>query len=63
MNKMEPGEKFAIPKVPKKHVVKTPALKSEPLDWSDLRDPENEKNDDIIKREHRSSKDKVARWP
>ena len=54
---MEPGEKFAIPKVPKKHVVK-----SEPLDWSDLRDPENEKNDDIIKREHRSSKDKVARW-
>ena len=52
---MESGKKFAIPKVPKKHVVKTPVAKSEPLSWSDLRDPGEEQKKDDIKRERRPS--------
>ena len=52
---MESGKKFAIPKVPKKHVVKTPVAKSEPLSWSDLKDPQEEQKKDDIKRERRPS--------
>ena len=52
---MESGKKFAIPKVPKKHVVKTPVEKSEPLSWSDLKDPGEEQKKDDIKRERRPS--------
>ena len=54
---MDSEKKFVIPKVPKKHVVKTPVVKSEPLSWSDLRDPEEkeQKKRDDIKRERRPS--------
>ena len=41
---MESGKKFAVPKVPKKHV-KTSVIKLEPLSWSDLRDPEDRREE------------------
>ena len=40
---MESGKKFAVPKVPKKHL-KT-SVKSEPQSWSDLRDPEDRREE------------------
>ena len=54
MDSRDSGKKFAVPEVPKKY-----AFKSEPTDWSDLRDPDDERrqrrDDDVRPRRQRRS--------
>ena len=53
MDSRDSGKKFAVPEVPKKYT-----FKSEPMEWSDLRDPDDEKrqrrdDDDIRPKQYR----------